>query len=728
MGDYDRTACLCHQHIETQPDDRCAYWHLGVLQVLQEREEEAQFTWLTVLAEASEEEQETWVNELLNILEFAVEEQEQLGNLPLAWTLRHHIRNIAPDHIDNLLQTVQLSLQLDQFQPQDIHDMALTDLIAAKPDQASVNLLLQTIQQLPSPSLGHPDIIKFVETCLPCAKHNPAPWIETFLGMLSQLTSLRAYTVACIYIEFACQLDEDNPALMQCLARQYLNSRQNFDKAIELAESSYSISQCLSTKLFGCHLLMDGYLSKGSLWNNAAALLPQLTDLLKEWATTTPVSQYTEDSNDTLCSAMFVLPYFRDVPEENRRLQNAVGRAYQGRLHDAITRSDVEYQTYLSEKLVCARNRIFKKDKLRIGYISKSMWRHSVGWLSRWLFHHHDRERFEIYAYFNHQLNIDAFSRTWFVNNSHKARTFEGSILGIAKEIQKHDIDILVDLDSLTNAENYGVLALKPAPIQVSWLGLDAPGLPAVDYFIVDPYVVPEGAQNYYSETLWRLPQTYLAVDGFEVWMPTVSRDDLGIPNDATVYLTSQMAFKLHPETLRLQFQILQEVPDSYLVVKGAGDQQGIQALFYHLADEAGVRGDRLRFLERIRFEENHRANLAIADVVLDTFPYNGATTTMETLWMGIPLVTKVGQQFAARNSYTMMVNAGISEGIAWNDEEYVEWGVRLGNDADLREHISWKLRQSRRTAPLWDAKQFTRQMESAYEHMWAIYCGREHS
>jgi predicted O-linked N-acetylglucosamine transferase (SPINDLY family) len=89
---------------------------------------------------------------------------------------------------------------------------------------------------------------------------------------------------------------------------------------------------------------------------------------------------------------------------------------------------------------------------------------------------------------------------------------------------------------------------------------------------------------------------------------------------------------------------------------------------------------------------------------------------------MGIPMVTRVGDQFSARNSYTMMVNAGISEGIAWTDEEYVEWGIRLGKDPVLRQQISWKLRQSRQTAPLWNAKQFTREMEKAYEQMWQIY------
>ncbi|MEB3293147.1 MAG: O-linked N-acetylglucosamine transferase, SPINDLY family protein, partial [Synechococcales bacterium] len=95
-------------------------------------------------------------------------------------------------------------------------------------------------------------------------------------------------------------------------------------------------------------------------------------------------------------------------------------------------------------------------------------------------------------------------------------------------------------------------------------------------------------------------------------------------------------------------------------------------------------------------------------------------TTTMETLWMEVPLVTQVGQQFAARNSYTMMVNAGIEEGIAWNRNEYIEWGVRFGQDANLRQQVAWKLRQSKRSAPLWDSRTFTRQMEAAFQQMYA--------
>ncbi|MBS0015479.1 MAG: O-linked N-acetylglucosamine transferase, SPINDLY family protein, partial [Arthrospira sp. SH-MAG29] len=256
----------------------------------------------------------------------------------------------------------------------------------------------------------------------------------------------------------------------------------------------------------------------------------------------------------------------------------------------------------------------------------------------------------------------------------------------------------------------------------VTWLGWDASAIPTVDYFIADPYVLPENAQDYYSETIWRLPQTYVAVDGFEVGIPSLRREDFNIPENAIVYFITQRGPKYNPELAQLQMQILKQVPNSYLIIKGFNQEESMAGLFFELAEEQGVSREQLRLIGLVLLEQTHRANLAIADVVLDSYPYNGATTTLETLWMGIPLVTRVGEQFAARNSYSMMMNAGITEGIAWTDEEYVEWGVRLGTDERLRQDISWKLRKSRRTAPLWNSKQFTRDMEKAYQEMWKIY------
>jgi len=348
--------------------------------------------------------------------------------------------------------------------------------------------------------------------------------------------------------------------------------------------------------------------------------------------------------------------------------------------------------------------------------------RHSVGWLARWLFQHHDQESFKIYTYLLGYSSIDDFVQQWFVNNSYQTHKFEMPSEKILAQIHEDEIDILVDLDSITFQAQCEILSTKAAPVQVTWLGWDASGLPAVDYFIADPYVLPDSAQDYYTEKIWRLPNTYIAVDGFEVGVPSLRRDQLDIPSDAVIYFVGQKGYKRHLDNARLQMRILKEVPNSYLLVKGEADEESSRKFFEEVAEEVGVSCDRLRFLPVVGSEEVHRANLGIADVVLDTYPYNGATTTLETLWMCIPLVTRVGQQFAARNSYGFMMNVGVTEGIAWTDEEYVEWGVRLGKDPALRQQVAWKLRQSRQTSPLWNAKQFTREMEKAYQQMWQRY------
>ena len=264
---------------------------------------------------------------------------------------------------------------------------------------------------------------------------------------------------------------------------------------------------------------------------------------------------------------------------------------------------------------------------------------------------------------------------------------------------------------------------MKPAPIQVTWLGYDATGFSGVDYFIADHYVLPESAQDYYTEKIWRLPQNYIAIDGFAVGTPTISRISLDIPEDGIIYFSSQTGLKRNPHNISLQMQIIKQVPNSYFLLKShRSNHQDLQDFITPIAEAVGVDLECLRFLPSADTDMEHRANLAIADIVLDTYPYNGATTTLEKLWMGIPIVTRVGEQFAARNSYTMMMNVGVTEGIAWSDQEYVEWGVKLGKDEKLRQEIVWKLRKSRQTSPLWNGKKFARKMEDAYQQMWEKY------
>jgi predicted O-linked N-acetylglucosamine transferase (SPINDLY family) len=470
--------------------------------------------------------------------------------------------------------------------------------------------------------------------------------------------------------------------------------------------------------VFSSHLLLRGLLNTGGRWEEALIALQQHEQLLNSLITEQPLNLNIVHT-DRLFNSCYYLPYFKDDLSKHRAYQNQIGQLCQANIRSNLTEwVKCHIQPRPSQQKASSR-------RLKVGYLSHCMGSHSVGWLARWLIQHHDRDRVHLHGYFYNQRQGD-FLQDWYIGQ------FDQSyIMGVdgnrnsyelAERIYQDGIDILVDLDSVTLDLTAEVLALKPAPIQVTWLGWDASGLPAVDYFIADPYVLPDWAQEHYSEKIWRLPQTYIAVDGFEVGIPTLRRDQLNVPADAIVYLSAQRGYKRHRDTAKLQMQIVQSVPNSYFFIKGFADEDSIQQFFFEIAEEVGVSPDRLRFLPDAPSEAVHRANLAIADIVIDTYPYNGATTTLETLWMGVPMVTRVGEQFAARNSYTMMINAGITEGIAWTDQEYIEWGIRLGTEPALRQHIAWKLRQSRHTAPLWNAQQFTRYMENAYQQMWDIY------
>jgi predicted O-linked N-acetylglucosamine transferase (SPINDLY family) len=352
-----------------------------------------------------------------------------------------------------------------------------------------------------------------------------------------------------------------------------------------------------------------------------------------------------------------------------------------------------------------------------------------VGWLARWIYEHHDRSQFQIFTYFVATPPIADPLQQWYYDRSDgtyfpSAKGSGEEIFRMAERVYQDKIDILIDLDSLTLDGSCELMSLRAAPIQATWLGWDASSVPTIDYFLADPYVLPDDAQDYYQETIWRLPQTYIAVAGFEAGVPSLRRDRLDIPHDAVVFYSAQKGYKRHPDTVRRQMRIIQAVPDSYFLVKGLSDQSGIRDSFTEIAAQEGVAADRLRFLPPTVSEEVHRADMAIADVILDTYPYNGATTTLEALWMGIPIVTQVGQQFFARYSYTMLKNAGIATGIATTADEYVAWGIRYGTDAALRREVSWQLKQSRQTAPLWQPERFTRHLESAYREMWQRYLG----
>lgn len=716
QGRYDRAAMLYEQAIKAEPHVRHYYWYYGLLLLLQEEEAEAQTTWLFALSEVESDQIQQSTEELVNVLQTEAERRESLRDYQMAWAIRQHIREIAADNVNNLWHIVQLSIEIGLFTPAIFEEIGLLDRIQGAESTFDPALALEVIKEILSKFLPSPELLNLIGSCKTRISP-PKVWHDVLIPAAFKLGyDLHKPKEAAELIEAVLQI-EDEPDLLGDLAMFYQNDN-DYDRGIAAAKRRLDLIDSLPDKIFSSHLLLRGLLGAGGYWEEAIAVSEQHFNLLQALIDQQPTDIHPGRIR-RLFNSGYHLVYFKDQPEKWRSLQNQLMEICQRNMRLEVAEQVQKFQ--FTKRIQAWRDAPSRP--LRIGYLSHCMAFHSVGWLARWLFKHHTHDRFEIYAYFINYKEGDPVQDV-FANHANHIRKIPSSVSGIeiANQIYEDEIDILIDLDSITLDLSCHVFALKPAPIQVTWLGWDASGIPAIDYFIADPYVLPKSADSYYSERIWRLPETYVAVDGFEVDAPTLRREDFDIPSDAVVFLTAQRGYKRHRDTAKLQMQIIKEVPNSYLMIKGFADEKSVQNFFLEIADEVGVSHERLRFPRTDATVPAHRANLALADVVLDTFPYNGATTTLETLWQEIPIVTRVGEQFAARNSYTMMMNVGVTEGIAFSDREYIEWGVRLGTDAALRQSVISKLHQSKRSAPLWNGKQFAREMERAYEQMWAIY------
>ena len=711
-GLYDKLAEYYELVLEEDPEALENYWKLGLAYLLQGKEEQAQLTWFIALNQQQDEQFDQQTQILTKILNDEAIRQEQENNIQLAWLIRGHIRELVPHNFDNFIQLVCLDIKINESDIDKFEVWNLPETLDLFQQSApfDVELLIKALRIILC--LPCPHSLFFAKFCL-----NSTDDIQKILATIADLASSLAsiyghFVYGAELIAICLEKAPDDLFLLKSICWFYADAKQ-YDNALLMAEKFLERSKTLPAQVFAGHQFLYIYLQNAD-WVNILKVAEGQITKLSEFVNQEilPIEEFLQL---TMSIWSQTLLYIRDQPTLDRYITNQVNSQFQKKVTDSN-------QELLRNGTILNYSPIRYPDRpLKIGYISRFIKIHSVAWLSRWLIHHHNKTEFECHIY-SMTSYADEMTNKWFKIPTIKYHSFDLSPRNAVHQIHADAIDILIDVDSLTSNVTCQVMALKPAPIQVTWLGLDASGIPAIDYFIADPYVLPEKAQDYYSEKIWRLPQTYLGIDGFEVGIPTLKRENINIEQDAIIFMNIQGPLKLHPDILRLQMRILKYVPNSYLLVRWANEQAALRELYSRLATEEEIDFNRLRFLGKTSTESEHRANLGIADVMLDTYPYNGATTTLETLWMGIPLVTRVGEQFAARNSYTFMVNAGITEGIAWTDEEYVEWGIKLGTDPELRQQIRWKLRQSRKSSPLWNGKQFAREMENAYRQMWEIY------
>jgi predicted O-linked N-acetylglucosamine transferase (SPINDLY family) len=361
--------------------------------------------------------------------------------------------------------------------------------------------------------------------------------------------------------------------------------------------------------------------------------------------------------------------------------------------------------------------------RLRIGYVSGDFRQHSVGYFIEPVLAQHDHQRFEIFCYSN-DLKEDEVTARLQSHADHWRRLVGLSDEAVAQQIRADQIDILLDLSGHTRGNRLLAFARQPAPVQVTWLGYPATtGLSAMDYRITDGFADPIGmTEHLHSEKLVRLPEC------FSCYRPPSGAPEVsGLPARAKGYVTfgsfNNLA-KTTPEVMAVWAKILQAVPGSRLTLKNTGlgggsVQQRVRETFRGL----GVAPERLELLGNDPSPRTHLERYWSIDIGLDPFPYNGATTTCEALWMGVPVVALAGKAHAGRVGVSQLSNLGLTELVGNTTEEYIAVALRLARDLERLSQLRAGLRARLAASPLTDAPRFTRNLEQAYRGMWQEWC-----
>jgi predicted O-linked N-acetylglucosamine transferase (SPINDLY family)/predicted SAM-dependent methyltransferase len=357
--------------------------------------------------------------------------------------------------------------------------------------------------------------------------------------------------------------------------------------------------------------------------------------------------------------------------------------------------------------------------RLRLGYVSGDFRKHVVAFFIEPIIEHHDRERFEIYCYYNHRAD-DSYTARLRALADHWVDCEHLSDAELADRIREDRIDILVDLSGHTAHNRMQVFAMKPAPVQATYLGYPSTtGLAAIDYRISDARADPPGEADAQSaERLLRLP------DCFHCFRPIPASPAVApLPAAAAGHVTFgcfNNFTKLSPGFLNAAARVLAAVPDSHLWLKGKAlavpyVADGIRQRFIR----AGVDPARLKLSGWKRTFEGHLDAYNSVDIALDSFPYNGTTTTCEAMWMGVPVITLVGDRHAARVGRSLLSAVGLEEFVTRSVDEYVQASVRLAADHERLSLLRASLRERMLRSPLADEPGFTRTLERHYIEMW---------
>ncbi|MFG1422365.1 O-linked N-acetylglucosamine transferase, SPINDLY family protein [Roseixanthobacter liquoris] len=360
--------------------------------------------------------------------------------------------------------------------------------------------------------------------------------------------------------------------------------------------------------------------------------------------------------------------------------------------------------------------------RIRVGYLSRDLFAHATAFLAVEAFERHDRARFETFAYSYGPDDGSPMRRRLVDAFDHFVEVGDLSNAEAARRIRADGIDILVDLKGYTFGCRTEILALRPAPVQVNFLGYPGTmGAPFMDYIVGDSFVTPLEAAPLYDEKIVQLPGTYQPNDSRRAIAAQVpARAACGLPERGFVFCCFNNTYKITPDIFAVWMRLLAAVPGSVLWLFEANDVA--RDNLHYEAGALGVDPGRIVFAPRAEPAE-HLARHRHADLVLDTLPYNAHTTASDALWAGVPLVTCAGESFASRVAGSLLHAVGLPELVTHTLAEYETLALALARDPQRLADLRARLAANRADADLFDATRYVRGLEAAYERMHALRC-----
>lgn len=352
--------------------------------------------------------------------------------------------------------------------------------------------------------------------------------------------------------------------------------------------------------------------------------------------------------------------------------------------------------------------------RMRIGYLSSDLCSHAVSILTAELYELHDRARVEVYAFSWSREDGSPLRARVVSAMDHYIRIDHMTDEEAARCIRGHEIDILVDLHGLTLGARPGILCYRPAPVQATWLGFPGPtAIPGVDYVIADAFVLPPELEPHFTEKPLRMPHTFQINDRQRAIGPCLDRAANKLPDDRFVFCSFNSNFKFTPDVFGAWMRIMKRVPDSVLwIVADAEDTRGN---LVREAEAHGVDGSRLLFAGRVP-PADYLARFQLADLFLDTAPFNAGTTASDALWAGLPVLTWAGQTFCSRMAGSLLHAVGLPELVTHTLADYEEAAVALATDRVRLAALRQRLADHRDASALFDTPRFVRDYEDLLE------------